>query len=388
MNIGELTVGLAVKGGDRAKKSLMGIGQSMKDVKSTSMQTKAALAGMAYGLQKMMAWSMDTGTGLEKFNRETGMSVKMLQRWQHAGRAINMTNDEIEGSFRGLQSKMSDYANGLTEISGMHRIGELTGGIDKTKLKDTEYVMKKLQEYAKAESDIGRANSNLGSFGLSTTMVGGLRRDSFNEKSMKGADTFTGGESKKLAKMNAAWLEIQQKMNMGISRIFSEDGEQLMKGLTKIVTSGLELVKAFTKMSDSLGLFTAIDTIIQGWSLIFKELSGILDKMGIGSKEKSEGGFFSKFIKDMTAEGDLVRDKNLKEREDKDISAKEKIQKSLYNLSPAAKGAAKARAEQVKNSVFNITVESKSDNPIQQGSTIGKEVSKIINREESTTRGN
>jgi hypothetical protein len=372
MNIGSLTVGLLVKGGDTAKKSLQGIGKSMGEVKNTSFQTKAAIAGMVYGLQKMMSWSMNTGTGLEKFNRETGMSVKMLQRWQHAGRAINMTNSEIEGSFRGLQSKMSDYANGLTEITGMHRIGELTGGIDKTKLKDTEYVMKKLQEYARAESDIGRANSNLASFGLSNTMVGGLRKNSFNDKSMKGADTFSSGESKRLAKMSATWLQLQQKINMSMSRFFSANGDKIMEYISKFTELLLKLVDALTKLSLKMKLFEKLAKFTEGLTGIVNASVAGYEREEKYEKENKDQGFFSNL-------SDTLFGPSL------DYSGVESSMKAISLKMQAT--AAKNKANSVTNNNVSVTVESKED-PIQQGSTIGKEVSKIINREESTTRGN
>lgn len=71
----------------------------MKEIKGTSLGTKAAIAGAAFAVERMTRFSTQMGASYKEFARYTGLSTKMLQQWQYAGRKANVSNEEVENSF-------------------------------------------------------------------------------------------------------------------------------------------------------------------------------------------------------------------------------------------------------------------------------------------------
>ena len=277
MTIAELFVNLGVKGADSAGKALKGVKGGLGDVKSMSLEAKAAILGVVYGLQRMMSASAQQGTDLSNFASLTGLSTKVLQQYQYAGQQVGITNEEVAGSFKQVQNAMMQTLTGQGAPSGLARVAELTGGITREQAKDTELMMRKLQEYALKEQNQALGNQNLKSFGLSEGVIAGMRRNAFNEDIMKKAPSYTDAQIKSLDKVNAAWANLGGQIKKAFGDFTAKDGLKIVREISMITTEVIKMAKAFMQLADSLQLFKGISKIFEGWGMIFKGITEGVD---------------------------------------------------------------------------------------------------------------
>ena len=267
MNIAELFIKLGVKGDGGAKKALTGVSTQLGEVKSMSLEAKAAILGVVYGLKSMMGFGMNLGTGLQQFSHLTGMSAEALQRWQYAGRQVSVSNEEVENSLKGVQQAMSNMLIGKGAPEGMAMLADKVG-FDMEKARDTFYVMKKLQEFAKTmPADIG--NTVLRSFGVGDGMIQGLRRNGFTDDIMKRAPVITDAQSRSLEKSRVQWENIENKFQMGIAKMFStKDGANMIRDIGKLADKVLVLTEALIKLAEKAKVFELIGKSLEGLGLI------------------------------------------------------------------------------------------------------------------------
>jgi len=165
MTIAELFVNLGVKGADSAGKALGGVKGGLGEVKSMSLEAKAALVGVIYGLERMMSNSAQLGTSLTNFNALTGISAQQLQQWQYAARQAGVAGEEMTGSMKAVQSTMANMLMGKGAPEGMAMLANKVG-FDPARARDTAYVLGQLQKFAQSvPQDVG--NAMIKSFGVS-----------------------------------------------------------------------------------------------------------------------------------------------------------------------------------------------------------------------------
>lgn len=268
MNIGELTLLIGVKGTDKTVGALTGVKNSMGDVASMSLEAKASILAAVYALERLMSSSSQAGTNLENFNALTGISTRTLQEYQFAGRQVGIANEEMTSSFKGVQNAMTNMRLGKGAPEGL---GQLSGkvGFDANRAKsDTAYVMKKLQEYANAEHEVGMRNFVLKSFGVGETVMAGMARNAFKPGTMKNAPTYNEKEISNLDKANAAWSNLGTKIEMAIGHLNAAHGGQLVKDISNITDKLLILINTFVKLANQVKLFEGISKVFEGWSSI------------------------------------------------------------------------------------------------------------------------
>lgn len=288
MKIAELFVNLGLKGADQAGKALGGVKSGLGDVKSLSLEAKAAIVGVVYGLEKLMSNSAQAGTGLYNFNALTGMSTKELQQWQYAARQVGISGEEMTGNLKGVQSVMSNMLLGKGAPEGLAMVANKVG-LDPKKMRDTMYVMQQLQKFAQqVPQDVG--NQMLKSFGLSEGAIAAMRRNAFRPEVFSKAPTYGEGEIKSLDKVNVAWSNLGQKIEMAFGHLTAKDGLKIVGEISKMTTEVLKLVDALAKLADKLQIFKGIGKIFEGWSMILNGVTDTVDKVGKNKAGPAEGG--------------------------------------------------------------------------------------------------
>jgi hypothetical protein len=257
MKIAELFVQLGIKGNDKLKEGLTGAREGLGAVRSEGLAAKAAILAAFYGFQQMTAASNAAGASLSQFNAETGISTDKLQQWQYAGKLANAGAAEIEAGIRSVQNAMTQYQ--LTGIGpDKFPLLKTLVDFDDSKVKDTFYVLGKLQEAMKivTEKYGPQYAATLGkSFGLSGNFIGAMNKGAFNEDVFKKANIYSQGQISALAKMSAQWDILGDKIEKAFGRLNAKHGGKLLKELSQLVDKTVQLTESLIKLAEVLKLF-------------------------------------------------------------------------------------------------------------------------------------
>lgn len=276
MTIAELFVNLGIKGDGSANKALKGVKSGLGEVKSLSLEAKAAIIGVVYGLERMMSASAQQGTSLENFGAITGLNTQKLQEYQFAARQVGITNEEMAGSFKGVQSSMTNALLGKGLPEGYASVASKTG-LNENDMRDTFKVMEKLQEYARiTPPDVG--TQMLKSFGVSEGVIAGMYRNAFRPEIFARAPKYSDGEIKSLDKVNAAWSNLGTKVQMAFGHFTAANGGKLVGEISELTTKVIHLAEALMKLADSVKLIKGIGRIFEGWSYILDFLNQGVDQ--------------------------------------------------------------------------------------------------------------
>lgn len=278
MNIGELFVNLGIKGADKTIGALGSVKKGLGDIGSMSIEAKAGILGMMYGLERMMAISGAAGTGLTNFTAFTGKSAQDLQKWQYAARQAGVGAEELTGSVKTVQNAMSNMlmGNGHPEYIALvsKALMKATGkGLDPSQYNDTFYVMKSLQT---AMQTMTTEQGNLAgkSFGLTDGMMAAMRRNAFNPAAFAKAPTYSDKEIGSLDKSNIAWSNLSNKIEMGFGHINAKHGQQLVNDISKLVTETMKFIDLLIILSEKFKVFELIGTVFEGITKAMRLMNG------------------------------------------------------------------------------------------------------------------
>lgn len=293
MDIGSLFLSLGIKGTEKTLGALTGVKKGLSETASLSLEAKAGILGAMYALEQLFAASGHAGTELTNFNALTGQSVQTLQQYEYAARQVGVSNQEVDSSFKNLQSTMTKTLMGEGAPKGLARVSLLTGGLTQKDIqeyaKQPALLIQRLQEYAQKETNVGLRNETLKSFGLGENMVAALSRNAFRPEILKKAPTYSDAEVGKLDKANIAWSNLGQKIQMAVGHFNALHGGQLVSDISKIVDQVIRLTEAFLKLSDKLHFFEGIGKIFQGWSEIFKAVNIGVESLTNTTAPKGKG---------------------------------------------------------------------------------------------------
>lgn len=306
MKIGELFLELGAKGNDKLLAGLKSINKGMVSIKESSLATKASIAAATFAVERMTRFSTQMGANFSEFAGYTGLSTKMLQKWQYAGRQANVTNEEVQSSFMGVAKAMGNMALGKGAPEGLAVLAD-TVGFDMSKAKDTMYVMNKLQEFATTfDGNEVLKNTVLESFGVgSTAMIAAMKQGAFVADKMKKAPIFSGEEIDKLASMNAKMNEFYNNLKMTAGKLVVEFMPQIVNGLDAVSRFVKDIAFGFDKNSSASQGFLKVlqmvkdiiawisKNVVEGWSHIFSgidKFSNLKEKLGLGGAAESIAG--------------------------------------------------------------------------------------------------
>lgn len=291
MTIAELFVELGIKGSEKTVQGMKNIKNGLGEIKSLSLETKAAILGALYGLEKMMSQSAQMGTGLTNFTALTGLSAKTLQQWQYAARQAGVSSEEFTGNLKGVQSAMTNMLMGKGAPEGMGLLANKVG-FDPKRARDTFYVMEQLQKFARSGVPEDLSNNVMKSFGLGEGTIAAMRRNVFQPDTFKRAPLYSEGETKQLDKVNVAWSNLGQKIQMAFGRFTSKHGMQIVTDIGNITMGVIKLADALTSLADKLKVFDIFTTSIDGLTKLMRLASGeSLDEIMKGDNKKGKRTF-------------------------------------------------------------------------------------------------
>lgn len=286
LSVGELFVNLGIKGSEKTIGAIGSAQSGMKGLGSASLETKAAIVGAFYALEQLIATSVRFGSSMVNFEAFTGNSAQALQRWQYAARQVGVAGDEITGSLKGVQAAMARMLLGEGAPKGLGLIAAATKEFDVNRVRDTFYVMDQLQKAAqKLPKDLG--NEALKSFGLSEATIAAMRRNAFNPKALSQAPVLSDKELGSLDKMNAQWANLGQRIELAFSRFNVKHGGELIRDISAITTSVINLANALTTLSEKIGVFKIIGQAAEGIANSIRLVVELLDKFN--GKESKKG---------------------------------------------------------------------------------------------------
>lgn len=294
MTIAELFVNLGVKGDGEAQKAMGGVKNTLGDMTTGAIAAKAAIIGAIYALQRMMSQSAAVGMGLQQFANFTGLSAETLQRWQYAARQAGVSAEELQGSVKAVQGNITNMLLGKGAPEGMaivsNTLAKMGKAIDPTKMRDTFYMMTKLQEFAKATAgspDV--ANKILASFGLSEGVIQAMRKNAFTRDQLAKAPVYGNKEITQLAKVEVAWSNLIEKIKMAIGHLTAKHGMTLVNDISKVATQVLRMVDAFAHLAEKLKLLQILGKSFEGWEKIFDGIANAVERIS-GDKEGATHG--------------------------------------------------------------------------------------------------
>lgn len=287
MEIAELFVNLGVKGDGTLKKALVETKSGLGEAKDMSLEMKAGILGAMYALEQFMSKSMAAGNGIMQFSNYTGMSTDMLQRWQYLLRQSGVGAEEATSSLEGLQKIMYQMRAGLSNPAGSYRVSEVLGGnIDWDKAKnDMGYMMDKLREYARLETDIPRRNDVLSSFNMSHGMIGSLATSKVDLNKISPGEMYSKGQSESLQKAGVAWANMWNHVEKSLGKFNAKHGPALATQISAITDQVLKMLEAFDRLAEKLEIFKLIGEAFKGWGLIFDGINSVVGKVADASSK-------------------------------------------------------------------------------------------------------
>ena len=281
MKVADLFVNIALKGADTVGKGLGFASKGMKDLVSTSLEAKVAVAGVIYGLERLTGWASQAGMDLTKFSTVTGLSAQELQKWQYMANKYDVTAEEMSTTIRNLQNELVNIATGASSGEGFGRLG-----IDITKAKDAFDVFQQLTEKAKTGNPAIMSNL-MKSAGISDNMFQMMRMVNFERDKMSKNFGISDKEIDQLTRVNKQWKDFWYTLRSFGLHAVAKEGSLAVKELSesfKYLLRGIDYVtkleKQFHGLKFAIGAigvvlalaFAPMATIISGIILLMAEL--------------------------------------------------------------------------------------------------------------------
>lgn len=193
LSAGEFFVNLGLKGADGTIGLLNKTTGGFSELKSMSVETKAAILGVLYALEKIVSTSGQLGTSLQNFKAVSDINPDVLQRWEYAAIKAGVPTQTLLNSFLKLQSVAFDVraGKGLPEwltpiITSLAQHGQDIGTDWASRWqKDPTLAFKAIQQFAQL-SDIDRSTRALAleRAGFDPNLVTALMRESFTQANL------------------------------------------------------------------------------------------------------------------------------------------------------------------------------------------------------------
>ncbi len=320
MNIAELFVKLGLAGEHAVVKGLNVVKEGFESVSSSSFQTKAAVLGAFYGLERLTAAASTRGIGLYRFSEAFGMSTKRLQELQYMFRQFG-AEDEVQPMIEGVAKSLEKMrlGGGVPKIFTMLDI-ETQG---KDAIDVVEQVMKKVRESKIRPSLMLELTSEIG---VGSAAFTAMRNIDPSKHMPKAGDILSDEQIKKLAKINMLWSNLWGTLRKMGEVSVAKYGEGLVSSLARAVTLINDLVTGFNKLMEAsdgfkyamivlgtaiLGAFAPVTTVVAALTYALSEIQkhregkeGIVDTLMTGGKSNDDGimgawGRLGEMVEDM-----------------------------------------------------------------------------------------
>lgn len=253
IKVGELFVALGSRGGKELSKELKDTDKSLKGIFSSTLEAKAAIGALIYGLERLTGFASQIGMDLNKFQVSTGLSANELQKWQYALQKFDVDGKETEQTIRGVQSAMTDMLLGKGAPEGLGVLADAVG-FDPERARDTFYVMSKIQEFAKKfPPDV--AAGMLKGFNVTPNMLQGLKMMNLETDRLANKDIITQKEIQNLTAINKEWKEFWFTLKTLGTKMVAANGLPVIKMLVenlKLLKNGALWIVDMVQKSDKL----------------------------------------------------------------------------------------------------------------------------------------
>ena len=277
MKIAELFVNLGLVGGEDTNRDIKKVKDSLGNVSTSGLQAKAALIGVMYGLHRFASQSIGMGKELNNFSILTGISSKTLQQWQHVARGVGVEAGEVSSAFKNVQST---FTNMMLTGQRPQAWGMFMQAVqpDVKKLRDTEYMMRKLQEFAqKMPADVGR--NFLSQFGLSEGVITAMRQGAFNNSALSKAPIYSNDQVKKLKDISLEWDKMMIKADKLAGDLTAKFGGQFIEDISNLADKVFRLSESLATLADKWKVFEWVGKIAEGWTHLFDFLGQTTDDL-------------------------------------------------------------------------------------------------------------
>lgn len=292
MNVGELFVSLGVKGTDKTVQAFTTVKTGLGDMASMSLEAKAAIIGAVYALEQLMSQSAALGTNLTNTSTLLGVDTKTLQQYGYAASMVGSNLQELEGTFKSLQSQMAKirlsegYPKWLGEIARVTKTN-IDGAMIENFKKNPNDFFQLLQTYAQREKDAGRRNEILSQFIGSDNLKKGMVGGEFNERVFRQAPIQSAGQLRALDEIRRGWTKLGLEIQNSIGNFNAKYGGQLIKDIREITASVLKLAAAFTELDKNAHILKAIGSLAENLASIINATTLMVQAFG-GDKKKEQ----------------------------------------------------------------------------------------------------
>jgi len=149
-----------------------------------------------------------------------------------------------------------------------------------------------------------------------------MRRNAFRPEVFAKAPTYSDKDINQLDRVNVAWGNLGNKIQMAFGKFTSRHGMELVKDIDRITTGLIKLAEVLTVIGEKLGIFKLPAMAIEGWTKIFESVKDI----GDGKTTKSDlWGGLKEFLKyDMSGKANegMFRDKEWEDQFQKRMGGK------------------------------------------------------------------
>lgn len=302
MDLASFFVKLGVKGNDDTKKKLESVRGGIGGVKKTSLETKAAILGMFYGIQRMTSSAIGMGTSLNQFALlHDDKVVESLQRYQGVAENFNVTNDEIKQSFEALTKSMYQVGTGQGAPKGLQILIDSLGDVDTSRLQDIPYMMQQIQRYVSSGPWDQMKRDMAESFGISGGMLGLMREARFTPGALASQRVLGRGQMAGLARAGGDFKKIAKEWKLfWADMTSSKGGRQMIGDIRELNKELIKMTKAFSDMINNTGALSLLGDVFKGWKMIFEAISKSVESTSKNlnkdsKKKKDEGGMIYRF---------------------------------------------------------------------------------------------
>lgn len=275
MNIAELFIQIGVKGGEKVTSALGSVKTGLGNIVSSSLEAKAAMVALFYGIERAFSASGTLGAELKNFNQLTGVSTTFAQQFGIVFKQSNFDAKEALSTITGIQNAMANFKLGIGESPfGLARISEDVGGIDYNQVQDPTYVIKKALEFVRnSKQPVENQNVFLNSIGLGPNAIAALRRFKGEIEDIK-RGILGPGEIDALARYQQKWNDFTNELTIIRGRFTENWGMPILgelQGALKLTMSWSKELDTVTKKFPAMG---------SAAKLAFLAIAGVLALMG------------------------------------------------------------------------------------------------------------
>lgn len=280
--ISELFVSLGVKGSEKTLSAFSGVKDGLTGIKTTSFETKAAIAGVVYALEKLTIGSAQRGANLEILANYLNIGTVALQKWQYAANQANVSNEEFNQSLTSVYQKISQIRRGGETPQGFYEFSRAVGGFDlKRAYNDITYALTKINQYVKSHPNDDMINKFIETeLGYTPGMIYAAQQGVF-DKYVANAPHYTGRETKSLANVEVDWTNFKNKVSMFFGKFTAQHGDTLIKNLSKLSDQLFRLANSLEKLLENARVFELLQKLFDFMIKMVDSLNTYVEKNGV-----------------------------------------------------------------------------------------------------------